>query len=261
MPRLALIGASHLVALRNASVEMQAEADEAGVAATFIPTSYREGELTISDGRIRGAFSSDRLQRRVKEWGVGEGVAIHEFDAFVVVGAVQFPLATRTYAQCRGESHTNPSDALPLVSDLCFETTVAGRMRTTPLWKVANALAEQAPMTPIALVPSPFYSAAILSTSEVGPTYLRLRAAGDEASLAGSWRRAIQQLAGSHFVVLHQPTETLETPVLTREVFSVGPKVLAGQAEPVPDYGHMNTDFGKLMLQRCLDFARTAAGR
>lgn len=255
--RLALIGASHLVALWNASLDMAAEAK--GVELTFIPASYDGSELVIADGRITGGASSARVRRRMEAWGVTGGVTIAEFDAFAIVGVVRFPAALTVYQHCRGESHTNPGDALPHVSDACFDAAVAGVGRPTLLWTLARKLAAAAPSVPIAVLPAPFYSASILAHGQGGAPYAELNRLGDEGALAGSWNRALRIMAGDRFTLINQPPDTLETPVLTQERFSVGKRKVKGSAIPIHDHSHMNAAFGAILLGSCIDFACAAA--
>ncbi len=259
--RLAFIGRSHLVALHAAAQDMRAELDAAGCSLTFKPAGYDATDYTIADGRLHASFASSRLRRRLQDWGVAAGIGIDDHDAFFIVGGMPFNIAVRTYAACRGESHANPGHVVPFVSDACFETAVAGLLRETPLWRLGNALAAAAPTAPIAFVSAPFYVARVEGVAGKGQPYVDMRATGDAAALAASWRRGVRRLTGSRFAVIDQPPETLATPVLTRNDFALPPRIASGQAEPVVDDAHMNAAYGAIILRLCLAWAETALSR
>lgn len=258
MVRIALIGTSHLVAVQEASLGMRSELDAAGISLTFQPVGHDGEDFSIVDGRVSTSFRSRRLRSQVEASGLSEGLVVGDQDAFVLIGGYGFALALRTYNHCRAEAHSNPGEKLTLVSDACFETALAGRIRETPMPSVARTLANAVPSAPIALVTTPFYNARVEETADLGPRYRALRASGDAAELAASWRRAVRRAVGDRFTVIDQPQDTLETPVLTRPIFGMPPRHVAGKADPVIDNTHMNATYGEKILRLCLAWAKGA---
>lgn len=257
--KICFIGASHLPAMESAWPAMRDQGAERSVAAGFLFSTFEE--LVIADGVLGGS-----PQRRKVMHAAGRlaEVSLAEWDAFVIVGAFKFKDALEVYDGYRGESYTSVSAArgvVPqLVSDACFELAMLGKMRAFRAYRFAQAL-RPATVAPILLLPAPLFRAGVLDYPRHRPRFAPLREGQDEIRLVAAWRRAMDILAGTSFDVIQQAPETLESPALTRDVYSIGtamPRAGTGRTAPIYDTTHMTTAYGAIMMQRCLEWARSS---
>lgn len=251
--RVAFIGSSHLGALLDGWALLR-DAGAPDVKASFLGSGFEH--IVVEPGRLARARTSppEALPPDV----VNE-LQLADYDAFVLAGLFPWRSVLQLYGGYRAESHTDVQKDAQLVSDACFDAAVLGVSQAYPGWQVAKAL-RAVTARPIALLPQPRLRAGMLSHPKQGAFWTRMRDSGDDARLAASYEGAVRRLAGEDFALVEQPADTLETPVLTREEYSIGTVLRHG--EPRYDTTHMNGAYGRLMLERCVDWARrtTAVG-
>ena len=192
------------------------------------------------------------------------GDVVHEvrfadYDALVMTGLFAWRSVVNLYHGYRAESHADTAGDICLVSDACFDAAVLAAACSYAGWPVASALGE-ATTLPFALLPQPRMRADVATQPKLAARFSRLREVGDDACLAASYDRAARRLAGDRFTLIEQPADTLETQLLTRDDYAAGPPFLH-KGEASYDGTHMNGAYGRLMLERCMDWAAGAAGR
>lgn len=118
-----------------------------------------------------------------------------------------------------------------------------------------------ATVAPILLLPTPLFRAGVLDHPRCRARFAPPREGQDEVRLVAAWRRAIDILVGTSFDVIQQAPETLESPGLTRDVYSIGtamPRAGTGRTAPIYGTTHMTTAYGAIMMQCCLEWARSS---
>lgn len=256
--RLCILGASHIVALRSAWQAMPAGERPAGLRVSFLPGGRDIGDVVFADGSLRPA--SVAAQARQAELGETDQVTLADFDAFAVIGVASFRAALNVYAACRGEAHAARGEGHQLVSDACFEAAVAGIVAARAPWWLAARLRTET-KAPIAVMAAPMYAASVLRDARFGARFEGLRRDGDEAALAASMERAMRRLTHTDFSLIHQPAETLDSPATTKERFRSGKPVRAAAGRvAAPDVAHMNTAYGRIVLDRLFAFCAGVGG-
>lgn len=254
MLRLCIVGASHVLALREGAPDLAAECQRRGIRLTFFANKLNA--VTVADGLLApDPPLRSKLRARVLSKGGVPDVSLGDYDAFAVVGVGLFRTALQIYGQCRAESHDPGDGSQQLVSDRCFETSLANTMRQTEHAHRFSLRLRAATDVPIALLPVPFYKESMADSEEFGPRLIPMRDARAAQALADSYRRAMRRLAGDQFTVIDQAPETLATPALTHDDFSVGKRETSEGIFDDPN--HMNGSYGRIMLARCLDWAET----
>jgi hypothetical protein len=249
MMRICILGNSHVNGLLRIWPTMREEEAGRRAALTFfaLPDSIQHG-IAVRDGKISAI--SERAQHHMRRYKLDYDIVLAEHDCFIVIGGPgfvgnNFPFMQRLYNGYRAESHLAPPGNAQFVSDLCFESALVGLMRQTPSWHLATSVREQT-SAPIAIMPPPLISSRALREGTNMEFMQGLQKNGDEAPLVRSWRAAQRRLAGTQFSVIDQPEETLYSPATTLERFEMG-----------HDHFHMHTEFGRIMVNCCLDWAES----
>jgi hypothetical protein len=267
--RICVFGVSHRLALEEGWMSLRADGIDIGAQIAFAPAGYRPLTLDEAGVPVRDYAFADGIahlkpytkgrRRYVEDRGLKDGVVLRDFDAFVMVGAIWSGVATRLYAHCRAESHS-PHGASQCVSDECFQDAIAAKLRASANWQFVSDLRE-ATTAPIAVIAAPqVVERGYVRSDDRRKMLERLRTNRDEERLHASWRAAVLGLAGPGIDLIDQAAETLVSPFVSRDIFSV-PDSLNMQGEVVNDDGHLNDAYGRIMLRECVAWANAALAR
>ena len=247
-PRLGVIGNSHVASVFAGFRAMLAagEAPEMEVTIYAIPDAQQDA-LDVVDGTLRPR--STDVRPSIRSNAQSQTMDITACDALLLIG-VPTLAATRLMrglpAEFRGDSHRQVPGRHRILSDACFEAALAGLLRDSPAWRLAQRV-RAATDRPIALLPAPMPAAGLPEERGAdSPIVVAMLEEADAAAMQRSWRNALAQLAGDAFAVIEQAGETLATPASTHRRF-VG-----------RDLHHMNAEFGQIALRRGLAWARGA---
>lgn len=246
--RVCVIGNSHLIMIQKAWASQTARrtADEV----VFFGALIRHFS-DLSAEPDRGVLAASGALQRFFERSAGGRSEIDpgEYDRFVLVGmrigVIEIYRALRSvvpsaYAAGAGETRS-------LLSDDLFRQWVREFFESSTGFEVLRMLCELTEK-PVTLVPQPHVAEKFLSTQNgrhLPPPDDSLYAYVDEV-----YRDAISQnatQAGAQ--VLFQRDETLVNPGLSSSDYLYGAVSFSGKSFGADDVGHMNADFGRLVLE------------
>lgn len=235
MPRICLIGDSHLAALKRGWSRLQSQFP--GMTLTFFAMEAGLLRLDVSGGKL--VAPDERVRKRLANTSEGDGDIVPDYDAYVLCGlslgsmkAFRAYLAERAGAREAGRAYGKT------VEDIA--QAMAPALRDTIACDVAAKL-RQLTEAPIFLVATPL------------PAYERLAAQWERlerlnARIAEAYDAVCHRIAeGLAATFIPQPAETVNAEGLTtRSRFYLLPPEQV--AKEVTLHTHMNSDFGAIVL-------------
>lgn len=254
MKSICLIGNSHLAALKYGTKLLEPSnsysLDFFGAAGpAFRSASLIDGWLVPDSEMMRQRFRVTAAGR--------DRIEVGAYDAFVVVGfagidgimRVCHEFATAQMALHKGKT---------LVSSALFAAIAEGQIRQQPGIELAFQLRE-ATTAPIFVLRKPRPA---IGVKFVKARLRRMSEEGDGKIILPVYRKVGARLASDGLIVIDQPVQTIVDDVFTDELYSIGSKKLAsGQEHGEIDHGHMNAEFGALLLEALLAELGIAAER
>lgn len=244
MKRLALIGDSHLAALRsgmnNPRFQEYLERTE-----FFQWRSTGVKAIVLQAGDSQESIPTLRLLERHSYL-----VNLDNYDAIVLVGlGISVRALLDIYRHHRHELQAQ-EESTTLVSEDCWNTACRGLMEQS-LAMVAVEKLRRLTQLPIFVIPTPMASQHFLE-ERIGPNqYRTCLANGDDSGLLSSFLAAQSVWEAHDVTFVQQPTETTHRSILTQ-----GQYCRANPSDTRPDSAfvqrdltHMNSLFGESMLQ------------
>ena len=253
MTRYCLIGNSHLACLKQGWERIRARHPH--VALTFFGAAGKAfKELTLAGHALVPADDEMSAGFRWTSGGAAE-IRLDDFDCFVTVALGFNPQWIVNLA--RRFSYVDPrlSQTHRLVSRECFTQAITDGLLASSAARIARQIRLATQGKHIILLPQPCKSVAIMSTETFQATY--------QGAPEGCWplfedlwtesASAVAEVVGAE--VLFQPVETLSHHIFTEHRFSKDSVTLEeglSNRHPDTDFGHMNADYGALLLQKLL---------
>lgn len=263
--KLCLIGDSHAAMIIAAHRQSPAGAE----LTVFAKPGLAAEEIALDGASLRAA--SPDMRRRLAQMGTPDRLDLAGFDAVAIAGLAPSAFAavrlqqnhvvtgwpSGAAAMAQALSDAPSGRTRPLMTRAAYQAAL--RMLTDRC--LAAALARVAP-GPVAILPQPFPSDAILDQSQTYPIFRRVVRQGDGAALAADLTGAHQHVfeALPNTVYLPQPADSLSHGCLTRaEFMRGGPRLADGSQQQNDDVLHGNLALGQRQLQ-ALRAGRMARG-
>lgn len=245
--RLALIGDSHLAALRAA-----AETAPPGLDLTFLAAPNNLMEDVRLDGPVLTP-TTDATTAAFRRFGGVDRLDLSGFDAVVLVGLqlnVFWAAALYGAHRFRGQKGWRQHDPKrPLISRPCAAETLTARLMSARALRLAGQMRAALPC-PVVLVPEPRPGLAILAPGQRFPAFRRAQANGDGALLSELYETAAAALPHR---VLPQPADTTADGIFTAPDWSQGAPQLKGERHghyAEGDFLHANHRYGARVLDQ-----------
>lgn len=244
--RVCVIGDSHLAALKLGWDAIRDDFPDVELYFFGAPADHMEN-LVVAEAHL--SAGSDMLRKFLVKTSGGFATVDNAYSTYLICG-LRFGIAKiqRLCTEYRAEGHIR-DDRAP-ISDPCFFKCVAAGLRDTFAVRTFLKLRKitDAPVT-IMHMPMP-------SDQDTDSALARVSASADGVLIRQSFLAASQQLARElGFTLAVQPQNTLSGPLRTKAIYSLGSmKLVRGLTEPhqPEDYGHMNGEFGSLVLRSWL---------
>lgn len=262
--KLCLIGDSHAAMLIAA--HRQAPADE--TIAIFAKPGLCDADVTIQGSCLHAR--SPEMVDRLAGTETPTALDLTDFDAVVIAGLAPSAFAAVRLQQDHtvagwpsGDKALNKAlrdgvlgKARPLITRSAYAAALTALTDTS----LGTRMARAAPC-PVAIVPQPFPSDALLQSDDAYPIFRRVVRQGDGAALAQDLTAAHRAVFDPlpHVTYLLQPKESLSNGCLTQAAFMRGgPRLSEGSAQDAGDVLHGNIQLGARMLDALRLCLRTA---
>ncbi len=234
-----MIGNSHLGVVRQAWRENLSEKYPEirptffGVAGQGMSTAYvHDGVIRTDDQKVADSFA--------KTSGGAKEVYLGNFDTFVFYG-VGFPLKMINAFLSRDKDSNDRTDESVSLERVMEQ--VRQFIGNHPVIKIAFAVRKASPK-PIFLCMAPMWS--ILEKEAVGHQYKTVTDHGSE--IKKLFFQVLENSLHPHNIeIIPQVDDTLHEPLFTKREFLMG-----YASNNIKDYGHMNIDYGRLVVERLI---------
>ncbi len=244
--RVCVIGDSHLAAVKLGWDAIRDDFPEVELHFFGAPADHMDN-IVVAEGRL--AAGSDMLRKFLVKTSGGLATIDNAYSTYLICG-LRFGIAKiqRLCTEYRAEGHIR-DDRAP-ISDPCFFKCVAAGLRDTFAVRTFLKLREitDAPVT-IMHMPMP-------SDQDTDSALARVSASVDGVLIRQAFMAASEQLARElGFSLAVQPQDTLSSHLRTKAMYALGSmKLVHGLTEShqSDDYGHMNGEYGSLVLRSWL---------
>lgn len=241
--RICFLGDSHVAALRQAMDDPRSSSHAGrisiyGARGKGLYSLRREGRKLLSD--------EEKVGKSLKFTGGTTSIDIDAHDVFCIVGGlVKLEWVDEIVAH-----YATTAMALPgrhPVSARLLDRMFEERLRKTIAHHLLKILENTG--KPLFYIPCPLNSEDILGNKK-GDVMREMIAAGLVDDYFGRFCRARDVVLGKRARIIDQPEETKAPPFFTQRAYGIGSVRLAKRhvEHPEDDFGHMNADYGVLML-------------
>lgn len=246
--RICFIGDSQVAALRQALDDPRASAHADRIA---IYGSRGQGLFSLRDEDGSLVTDEKKVRQDLKFTGGSRAIKLRKYDAFCVVGSLVKLEWTdeivRDYATIgMGLSGRR------LVSENLMRQMFEEAMRQTLAYHLLGLV--EGAGKPVFFIPCPLHSEGIVG-HERGAVIRSMIEAGLGDDYFARFARARDAIIGPKATIIHQPEETIAPPFFTKRAYGLGSIRLTKHRveHGDDDFGHMNQDFGVLMLSKALN--------
>ncbi len=242
---MCVVGDSHVGALKLA---FERKSDPAlGWHVDFFGAAHDGiGRVALSGGTL---FATEETVREafLATSGGTEGIDVAAYDGFLVVsGGLSFGILVRRICSTHLPAALGDRERFP-ISLPCLEACLMQSMDRGAAMRVSR-LVRSVSAVPVLFVPAPRPAAAIRDHPD--PDVRNIMAAPVLGFLRPAYDRVLHTLSEAAGIgVLAQPPETVEDLYYTRDRYREnGVNVRGRRKDPRTNYGHMNGDYGALVL-------------
>lgn len=242
--KIAVLGRSHMVALKNAVDEGKFDpGGPGGNELVFFGApndSFRSG-LRTENGVLRGDARAGKMFLTTSG-GQADHLDPRDYDAVVVYGSY-FTIQTFFSTLIRNAPGPGPLG----LSQAFLRAAAADWLTAMPTLDIIRAFRDRAPDTPVVLAFEPFYSQRYQSKLRKGVTI-----SADQREIVFDALAEAVRAAGA--VPFFQPRSTMADTIYSQDALSHGSRKLVDGSEHDPDdMTHLNSTYGAMALSGIMD--------